>query len=409
MATLDTLSESAQVLLRTGATLSFPFEEEQISTSPIAGALILTGFGTALVNNLLGAREGSLQVAATWFGPNAASGDVFFNQSLDLAPFGTERNLTMDAVNPQIPSSLVTDSAQNPSLTYLDPTLNRALFLGSQDQGATFGSPVEIPRSMASHTGVRSSLDVDEQGVFHVAQEEGNLGVIDPVSQISYTQSQDGGATWDPPVVLNPPVAMASQFTPFIRTSPNGNEIHICYVVRAPMNFGPGDIAYINSSDGGLTFGSPIPIAVTNPAFGCQVHLGNNGEVYVIYGEQIAGVSEIRIRRSTDGGQSFTSAVTVNSSSTGNTSSVPHASVDSLGRIDVVWPAGTSFNQIRYARSSDAGVNFSAEETIVDEPGSGFVVPTGLVHDQSGRLHMSYYSDQDDPMMNAQIYYLLGE
>ncbi|MFQ5884688.1 MAG: hypothetical protein ACE5IO_06270, partial [Thermoplasmata archaeon] len=129
-----------------------------------------------------------------------------------------------------------------------------------------------------------------------------------------------------------------------IALGPNG-DIHIAWWL--------GDIQYSVSTDGGLTFSSPIAISEANTPGGYPVRIstGPNGSVHVVW----ASISPSRIcyRSSSDGGKKWDSGVVIAEGG------FPDIAVSEDGSVYVTWQGlaeGSANASILFSRKSPDGV-----------------------------------------------------
>jgi hypothetical protein len=141
-------------------------------------------------------------------------------------------------------------------------------------------------------------------------------------------------------------------------------------------NFGDGDLELMSTStDGGHTWSTPVPSAGHDKGLGGQPVVQPNGTVIVPY-EALNG--KIEAFRSTNGGASWTKAVTVehirfHAVAGGlRTSPLPTAEIAADGTTFVAWEdcrfrAKCSSNDIVFSRSSD-GVNWTDAARVPIDP-----------------------------------------
>ena len=232
------------------------------------------------------------------------------------------------------------------------------------------------------------------------------------VPTIFINRSTDGGATWTTPARTPDPagtskVDLDKNWTVCDNTTTSQFYGH-CYTEFD--NFGQGDLEYMSTStDGGQTWSTPLATAGNDKGLGGQPLVQPNGTVIVPF-ESLNGKESAF--RSTDGGASWSRAVTVSairSSAVGGslrTSPLPTAEIDGAGNAYVAWQdcrfrKGCTSNDIVFANSSD-GVNWSAVKRIPIDPvtsGADHFIP-GLAVDKSTSgagahlaLTYSFYAD----------------
>jgi hypothetical protein len=176
-----------------------------------------------------------------------------------------------------------------------------------------------------------------------------------------------------------------------------------CYVEYDDAGAG-GQLFMVGSTDGGLTWSTPVAVA---GAFGIggQPVVQTSGRVVVAYRNDADGA--MRSFTSTDGGATWSASVLISASSghgaTGmRAPRLPDAEVDGAGRVYVVWQdcrfrAGCTANDIVLSTSDD-GVTWSPVVRIpldpVDSTADHFIPGLGVDRTSSGataRLGLFYY------------------
>lgn len=195
--------------------------------------------------------------------------------------------------------------------------------------------------------------------------------------------SDNSGSTWSAPVQASGPGEETRE--PSAPVFGAGNAIYVAWTSRTG---GIGhNIAVAKSTDDGATWTRTAAGAVSGKGQGPDggaPQLGidsSSGAVYLVYQEaKPYGDQDIWFQRSTDGATTWSTPLRVNDDATGNgvRQHLPHISVASDGRIDVVWfdhrntyPAPAALKakgegNVYYASSSDGGATFSANRRITD-------------------------------------------
>ena len=196
--------------------------------------------------------------------------------------------------------------------------------------------------------------------------------------------SNDGAATWQPPVDASAPGEQVRE--PAAPVFGNDGTIYAAWRNRdnppSPQNEIVG-----KSTDGGLTWTRNVAGAVTGfgqgPDGGAQqlaIDKSSNA-LYLVYQEKTPnGDQDIWFQKSTDGAATWSKPLRVNDDQTGNgvRQHLPHISVAPNGRIDVVWidhrnaypspviPPPRGGVDVYYANSTDGGATFSPNRRITD-------------------------------------------
>jgi hypothetical protein len=188
------------------------------------------------------------------------------------------------------------------------------------------------------------------------------------VPTVLVSRSTDDGQTWSPPVQIPPPAANKVDLDKNWTVCDNGAKSPFfghCYTEMD--NFGAGDLELMSTStDGGLTWSTPIPTAGHDKGLGGQPLVQPDGTVIVPF-ESLNG--KIEAFRSTDGGGSWAKGVAVSSvrfhavAGGLRTSPLPSAEIDGAGTVYVAWEdcrfrAHCSANDIVFSTSAD-GVNWT--------------------------------------------------
>jgi hypothetical protein len=227
------------------------------------------------------------------------------------------------------------------------------------------------------------------------------------VPTVFISRSTDDGRTWGSPISMPPPASRAVNLDKNWTVCDNhaGSPFFgHCYTELD--NFAQGDLELMSTStDGGLTWSTPIPTMGHDKGLGGQPVVRPNGTVVVPY-ESLSG--KIKAFRSTDGGASWTKSVTVDNirfhDVAGNlrTSPLPSAEIAADGTTFVAWEdcrfrTKCTSNDIVFSRSSDGIAWTAAARVPIDSVTSGadHFIP-GLAVDPStsgsdADLALTYY------------------
>src|SRR5260370_16389413 len=111
--------------------------------------------------------------------------------------------------------------------------------------------------------------------------------------------------------------------------------------------------------DGGVTFSTPTNVSKSSGfSFSPRIAVDTNGGVNVVWVDNTPGHQTIFFSRSTDGGVTFSTPVNI--SNDPSDSANPQIAVDATGNISVVWENDTINLGVFYAHSTDGVVSFSS-------------------------------------------------
>ena len=145
-------------------------------------------------------------------------------------------------------------------------------------------------------------------------------------------------------------------------------------------------VVVARSTDGGATWtrantGVPVPKTLINPRLAIDPTVGSTGKLYVVYQRRIvtppnppSDPSDITLQSSSNGGVTWSSPVRVNDDPAGAVQTNPWLAVGPGGIVDVIWndqrnqyPGdSTRMGDIYFASSTNGGATFSANRRVTD-------------------------------------------
>ena len=224
-------------------------------------------------------------------------------------------------------------------------------------------------------------------------------------SAILTSRSTDGGLTWQAPVTTSlGPSSFYDKNWIACDTWPASPHYGNCYTEWDDTGLG-NRILMSTSTDGGLTWSPAISPGGLPSGLGGVPVVQPNGTVVVPYTANFGG---IRVFRSENGGQSWTSSTPVDTQPTHGVAgglrdpSLPSAEVDGAGRVYVVWHdcrfrSGCSANDIVMRTTTDGFTWTPIVRIPIDPVTSGvdhFIPGIGVDPSTSGstaRLALGYY------------------
>lgn len=229
----------------------------------------------------------------------------------------------------------------------------------SHDGGRTLGAPVAV----AGRLSFQAQLAVDGRGHVYVtwlhAAATGTLTVVGAVEVVCAT-SDDGGATFGPPVTVSDPQrSRVGAATPVVDAAGNLDVLYEDFTsdVRDFENLDgppwprPFALVLSRSTTAGRSFTPGVQVdadlvptdrfLVYLPPF-TSIAAAADGSLYVTWADGRSGSAQVYLRRSVDGGRSWSTPVRVSTvaAAPGTSAWLPRVSTAPDGRVDVVFLAG---------------------------------------------------------------------
>lgn len=231
------------------------------------------------------------------------------------------------------------------------------------------------------------SIDVDQNDRLYLAMSVATSSTGPPHSQIFFTKSFDGGATWDNlPRTLNLSNSPGEAFGPSLAVTKAGK-------VKVYMTYHDSTIGATQSilvrSKKRTNFRPPVDISAGNGgAFSPRVAVDAAGSVNVVWGDTTGGGRRVVFVRSNDSGITFSPKLVVS-----NLSSIafdPDVAVETTtGVINVVWQeAGPLHTVIMFSKSVDFGLTFSGAVQVSADIGNAG--EPRIVRDAAGGIQVAW-------------------
>lgn len=256
-----------------------------------------------------------------------------------------------------------------------NPVDGSVIMLKSTDGGVTFAQTTIVAQgSGAKLFHDKSYLAVDRSSSFYTGSvyiSWTKFTTTTATIQVSY--SRNGGLTFSSPTTIS--VSGANQGS-VPAVGPNG-EVYVAW-----LDFVSNSIRIARSTDGGVTFTTrnvqsvvriPSPLPNTRfrtNSFPTLAVDPANGNVYIAWADNRNGNADILFTRSTDGGLTWTSPLRVNDDATTRAQFFPWMTVSnaiiSLAFYDRRDDPADHDHHLYYARSSDGGVSLEPNTRVSD-------------------------------------------
>ncbi|MDQ3896689.1 MAG: glycoside hydrolase [Actinomycetota bacterium] len=258
------------------------------------------------------------------------------------------------------------------------------LWLSTSTDG---GRTLSLPTKIAGPLTFQPRVAVDPKGPIYVtwlqAQEVGLLRFSDPPPRIVSVRSDDGGKTFSPPafvsdvqrprVVAPSPVVDGNGQLVVLYEDLKGNRRDFENQPGPPAEL-PFALVLTRSTDGGRTFAPGtevdtevlatrrfLPFLPETP----QLAAADDGKLYVSWADGRNGDDDVFLRRSSDGGKTWTEAVKVNDNGNDGTAQfLPKVAIGPGGRVSVLFldgrndPGKKVLLDAYLATSTDGGKTF---------------------------------------------------
>jgi len=227
----------------------------------------------------------------------------------------------------------------------------------SPDGGRTLSAPTRV----AGKLSFQPRLAVDQRGTVYVtwlqAASVGLFSLGTTPSPVVISRSEDGGQTFSPPVpVSDPKRPRVGAASPVVDSS---GRLHVLYEdfrgdrrdfenLDGPPAEEPFALVVTRSDDGARTFSPGVEVepevvptgrfVAFLPAFP-SLAAGPNSSLYVAWSDGRNGDEDVFLRRSGDGGTTWSPPLRVNDSRQGDGTSqyLPRVAVAATGRVDVLF------------------------------------------------------------------------
>ncbi|NOX89840.1 MAG: exo-alpha-sialidase [Calditrichaeota bacterium] len=228
---------------------------------------------------------------------------IYLNENNDIRIYSSSNHQTENsvAINPVNPNNIIIST--NGRVVYDENgnfvTVHQPYFY-TLDGGITWNGSENNPNGIYSRGDPVVFFDVSGNAYYVTLGNPGGIYVL---------KSTDGGATWGATVNADSNNSYGDDKEHAIADI-SGTYPNNIYVVWKDFNTPNNDIIFTRSTNNGSSFGNRITL-YAGLSQGANIAIGPNGEVYVafaVYSSLFSAETGIKFTKSTDGGQSFSSA-----------------------------------------------------------------------------------------------------
>ena len=341
---------------------------------------------------------------AAWEDSRSGNPDIYFARSTDGgATWSANVKINDDAGSAdQRNPSLAADESGGLYVVWSDRRNGNydIYFARSTDGGNTWSANVKVNSGADSLDQRTPSLAVDGSGGLYVAWNDGFYGSAALSADIYFAQSTDGGATWSAQVRLDDDTNSAFQYSPSLAVDGGGN----LYAAWDDRRNDESDIYFTRSSDGGATWSANVKVnddAGSADQYTPSLTADGAGSLNLAWVDYWDGDRDVYFARSTDGGNTWSASARVNDDAGSASQSAPSLAVDGGGNLHLAWKDyRDESNEVYFARSTDGGNTWSANLRVNDDTGASLDAPC-LAIDDSGNVHIAW---QDYRNGNYDVY-----
>ena len=309
--------------------------------------------------------------------------------SADLAPAGLGLSLASDTATPgQTVRLTVAVPASTPPGDYVLGVAASAgglvrgtrMRLTVRDAFRALPTPVDVTGTAGFSTG---SVKADAAGVLHAVADDDTSAVTG--SNVVYRRSADGGATFSPPLALNPNGSFAYEST---FTTDTTGRIFVVWQGKSLADTATR-VYFARSTDGGATFSAPSPVSSGGRiAVLPNVAADRNGNVVVAWYDLSDNAPVVAWSRSTNAGTSFSTPVPIFDAPA--VFARPGLAIDSKNDAFLAWTQQSSTSSVVRLAISKAGAAFGAAATVSDT--AVFAYAPDLATGPDDSVALAYYT-----------------
>jgi hypothetical protein len=355
------------------------------------------------------------------FEPNAAA----------VAPAAASNVVALDAAGSSIEASIASVPG-NPSRVAANVMKQREGLRSqleayhSADGGATWTKSGEIPFTANNGREYDGQGDAviaaDRAGRFYSALLVTKGGNRLQYSGVAVSRSDDGGATWETPVVVTEVTWPAGGGAPFddkewiaVDNSggPRDGTVYVVWQRMAQLVVGANSTFYISrSTDQGRTWSEPKSTSNVEPGGAMMIDVGPEGEIYIGRWSSSRGAYISQV--STDGGETFSNPVTISNGGwqpqapptryfayprlhVDRTFGTHRGNVYFVGTGRGIAPDGRTVATAAVSGSTDGGKTWSPLRSVAAVGNGDALFPMGIVNETNGDLVVAWLDRRDDP------------
>jgi hypothetical protein len=166
------------------------------------------------------------------------------------------------------------------------------------------------------------------------------------------------------------------------------------YIAWGDDRNGNSDIYFANSTDGGITFSAHKKInddGGETTQYNPSIAVDDTGYIYVVWIDERNGDRDVYFAKSNDSGNTFSVNKRIDDDVGGTIQDLSSIAVSDVGDIYVVWmDKRNGDDDIYFANSTDGGNTFSPNKKVNDDAGSAFQLEPSITVDNVGNIYIAW-------------------
>jgi hypothetical protein len=328
-------------------------------------------------------------VYVVWIDSTPGNSEIFFKRSTDSgSSWAPSQRLTWTPGNSS-PASIAVNAYGYIYVVWYDdtPGNDEIYFKKSTDGGSSWSANQRL--TWSSEDSINPEIAADSFGHLHVVWYESLM-----LPEVYYKKSTNAGSSWLTSKRLTWTAETSSH--PRIGVESSGN-LHVIWKEEVTGN---EEIYYKKSTDNGETWTTSKRLTWTpGDSWYPSMAVTSSGDIHVAWDDDTPGNREIYYKKSTAGGDTWTTNKRI--TWTSGASLYSGIAVDSSGYLHLVWYEDVSGNdEIFHSQSTDGGASWSPGQRLTWNSGTS-TFPVVSV-DGSDNLHVIW---SDNTPGNVEVYY----
>jgi hypothetical protein len=336
------------------------------------------------------ATDSSNNIYLVWRDYAPGNSEIYFKKSTNGGTSWAKKRLTWNSGTSSYPSITI-DTSNRIHVVWQDNSSGSSeIHYKKSTNGGTSWTGKKLTHGSTGCGSMIPAIAIDTNDYIRVVWYSDTSGNM----EIYFSKSKNGGSTWNTKQIT---WNAGQSRTPVIATNSNNN-IYVAWYDDSPGNY---EIYMKKSTNGGNTWTTQRLTWNSGSSSSPSVATDPNNFIHIVWQDYSSGNWEIYHTKSTNGGTSWAAKrLTWNP----DESEWPEVATDSNNNIHVVWDDETpGNNEVFYKRSTNGGMNWTMKRLTWTSGSSEF--PT-IICDSMNKIYATWH---DNTPGNKEIYYKKGQ